>query len=426
MNAPDTATRQSEQSAALAKPPIALDGIRVLDASGAMGQYCGKLFADLGADVILVEPIGGSATRREGPFIEDRVDLESSLAFAYMNTSKRGVTLNLDHREGQSLFHDLASRADLIIESEQPGVMAKRGLGYAKLSAKRPSLVYTSITAFGQTGPYASYGADDLIGLALGGMLYLGGYADSPPIGVYGNQAYAAASLFGAVASMAALYAAEATGGGDHIDVSMQECMVLGLENAAQTYDLEGTIRKRYGGQQRQAAIGAYPCKDGYVFLLAGGIASNRFWIPTVQWLIDERAPGAEALGDPRWLEVKYVVSEEGKRIFASVFEPFTKARTKKELVEAAIQRRIPLAPVSTPADVLQNRQLKHRGFFVEVMNRFAGRPIQMPGAPYKLFGTPWRIARPAPALGEHNREVFAEIGLAAPDLAALFASGVI
>ena len=426
MNVPGKAPHATKHTAASIDARSALAGIRVLDASGAMGQYCGKLFADLGADVILVEPVGGSATRREGPFIDDRVGLESSLTFAYMNTSKRGITLNLDHAEGQSLLRDLAAQADLVIESERPGLMAERGLGYSELSARRSSLVYTSITAFGQSGPYAAYGADDLIGLALGGMLYLGGYTDSPPIGVYGNQAYSAASLFGAVASMAAVYAAETTGAGDHIDVSMQECMVLGLENAAQTYDLEGTVRKRYGGQQRQAAIGAYPCKDGYVFLLAGGIASNRFWIPTVQWLVEERAPGAEALTDPRWLEVKYVMSEEGKRIFGSVFEPFTRARTKKELVEAAVQRRIPLAPVSTPADVLQNRQLQHRQFFVEVMNSFAGRPIRMPGAPYKLFGTPWQISRPAPSLGEHNREIFGEIGRDAHDLAALFAAGVI
>src|SRR5262249_33883466 len=157
-----------------------------------------------------------------GPFIDDRVSLESSLAFAYMNTSKRGITLDLECAEGQSIFRELAAQADLIIESDRPGRMAERGLGYADLSARRPNLVYTSITAFGQTGQYADYGADDLIGLALGGMLYLGGYTDSPPIGVHGNQAYAAASLFGAVASMAAVYAAEAGGAGDHIDVSMQ------------------------------------------------------------------------------------------------------------------------------------------------------------------------------------------------------------
>ena len=407
-------------------PPAALDGIRVLDLSGPIGNYCGKLFADLGADVILVEPPCGSRLRREGPFIGNDPTMEASLNFAYMNTSKRGITLDLDHADGQAILRRLARTADLVIDSERPGVMARRGLDHATLAQDRPSLVMTSITAFGQTGPYAGYEADDLVTLALGGMLYLGGYHDGPPMAAYGNQAYAAASLFGAIASMAAIYAAEAHGKGDYIDVSAQESIVMAMENAAQFFELEGTVRKRYGGQQRQAGSGVYRCKDGYVVMLAGGIAANRFWRRTTKWLLDSGVSNAAEFEKPEWLQMKFLSTAEAKAAFHHIFDPFAANRTKAELYEAGRERQIPIAPVATPAEILANPQLRHRGYFVDVWNHFAGRNITMPGAPYLFSATPWRVARPAPRLGEHTSDVLAETGLGAADLQALRAVGAI
>src|SRR5690606_31216975 len=155
-------------------------------------------------------------------------------------------------------------------------------------------LVYTSITPFGQTGPYTSFVADDLTLLALGGMLYLGGYADGIPVSAYGQQAYMAASVFAAVATRGALLTAEETGEGEHVDVSAQECVVMAMENAIQFFELEGTVRKRYGGQQRQAGSGVFPCKDGYFVLLAGGIAANRFWKRFLGWMADESVEGSQ------------------------------------------------------------------------------------------------------------------------------------
>ncbi|MBI3068852.1 MAG: CoA transferase [Betaproteobacteria bacterium] len=406
--------------------PAALAGLRVLDLSGPLGQYCGKMFADMGADVILIEPPQGAATRREPPFIDDEPGVERSLSFAYFNTSKRGVTLDLDCAQGQALFRRLAATADLVLETEKPGVMARRGLTHAELTALRPMLVMTSITPFGQTGPYANYEAEDLVALAMGGLLYLGGYPDIAPSRVYGNQACLGASMFGAVASMLALPEAEASGEGQHVDVSMQECVVMALETAVQYYDLEGTIRKRYAGQQRFAGTGVFPCKDGYVYMMAGGIGANKFWALSVQWLLDEKLPGVERLHGEQWTRVDYLLTGEAKRIFAEVFAPFALTRTKAELYHEGQRRRIPLAPINTPADMLASPQLRHRGYFIEVAHALRGRPLLMPGAPYRLSRTPWRVGRPAPQLGEHNAEVLGEIGVVRDELESLRSRGVI
>src|ERR1700730_15586851 len=223
--------------------PAAAAGALVLDLSGLAGQYCGKQFADLGADVVLVEPVGGSSVRREGPFLDDRAHAEFRLQCAYVNCGTRGIAVDLDGPEGQQITRQLARDADLIIESENPGLMKRRRLGFASLVASNPKLVMTSVTPFGQTGPYANYAAGDIVALALGGLLYLGGYPDTSPIAAYGNQAYLAAAQFASVASMMALLAADegAETTGRHVDVSIQECVTMGLETAIQYYDLEKT-----------------------------------------------------------------------------------------------------------------------------------------------------------------------------------------
>lgn len=414
----------SPEAAPHARGP--LDGIRVLDLTGPAGNYCGKMFADLGADVILVEAPGGSALRREGPFAGGMVNIEASLAFAYMNTSKRGITLDLGHKEGQEILRALAGTADLLLVTERPGEMAHRGLDHDALARLKPSLVYASITPFGQSGPYADYAAEDIVSMALGGMLYLAGYPDAAPLEAYGNQAHVAASLFTAVAAMTALLAAEETGRGEFIDVSIQECVVMGLENAAQFYDLEGVVRKRYAGEQRQAGSGVYHCKDGMIYMLAGGVASNRFWRNSVTWLMDEKVPGAEDLAAEQWQDMAYLATAEAKDRFAAIFNPFALTRTKSEFYEIGQRRRIPICPVSTPADILESRQLQYRKFFAEVENPILGRPVTMPGAPYKFSATPWAARRRAPTLGEHTLEVLREIGLGAEDAEVLLRERII
>jgi len=404
----------------------ALAGLRVLDLSGPMGNYCGKLLADMGADVVLVEPPAGTHLRHEPPFISDVPGIERSLSFAYHNTSKRGITLNLETARGQELLLQLAAAADVLIETEKPGVMEQRGLGYGTLARLRPGVVMTRITAFGQTGPYAQYEGEDLIGLALSGFLNLAGYPDVAPSRVYGNQAFLCAAMYGAVATLLAVLDAEACGEGQEVDVSMQECVVLALENSVQFYDLEGSVRQRYAGEQRFAGTGVFECADGYVYLMAGGVGENKFWGKTLDWLSAEGVQGVERLHGPQWLEHEWLKTAEAKRIFDEVFTTWAKTRSKSALYHGGQARHIPIAPINSPSDLLANEQLRHRGHFVQVTHMLHEQPLTMPGAPYRLSATPWRIQRRAPTLGEHNAEIYGELGLGVQDLEPLFAAGVI
>jgi benzylsuccinate CoA-transferase BbsE subunit len=405
--------------------PAALEGLRVLDLSGAMGNYAGKLFADMGADVILVEPVAGTELRREPPFIDGIAGTERSLNFAYQNTSKRGIALDLDTASGQHLFRELAATADLVIETFPPGWMDARGIGYEALNRIKPALSVASITPFGQTGPYAQMQATDLVGLALGGLLHMGGYRDAAPTQAHGDQAFKCAAMYGAVAAMLAVTQAELTGQGQHVDISMQECVTLALENAAQTYDLEGTIRQRPLGDQRFAGYGLFPCKDGYIFLGSRGIGNSPAWSRSMEWFKDEGMVGAERLLGPEWSDLAYLKSDEARDVFGDLFITWAKQHTKAWLYTEGQKRGIPLAPVSTPADLMENPQLRARGHFVPFTHPLLKQAAEMPGAPYVLSGTPWQIRREAPRLGEHTREVLGEIGVAPEEVSRLVSMGV-
>ena len=200
----------------------------------------------------------------------------------------------------------------------------------------------------------------------------------------------------------------------------------MAMENAAQFFDLEGTVRKRYAGIQRFAGTGVFECRDGYIYMMAGGIGANKFWSYSLQWLLDEKVPGAERLQGERWNDIDYLMTDEAKRIFAEVFAPWARTRTKAELYHEGQRRHIPLAPINTPADILGSEQLAHREYFVRVPNPQRDEPLLMPGAPYQLSRTPWRIARPAPRLGEHNAEVLGAAGIGRGELEQLAGAGVV
>jgi benzylsuccinate CoA-transferase BbsE subunit len=407
----------------------ALTGLRIVDMSGMAGQYCGKMFADLGAEVILVEPPGGSSVRRGGPFLNDRPHHETSLTFTYFNTGKRGIVLDLDCQAGQAIMRRLTAGANLLIETEKPGVMNARGLDFDSLTTSAPNIIVTSITPFGQSGPFARYEAEDLILLAIGGLLSLGGYVDTTPIAAYGNQAYLAGAQFAAVASLMALLANERERGnarGRHIDISIQECVVLALENAAQFFDLENITRRREGGQQKLAGMGLFRCLDGYVYLMAGGIASSSFWDNTIGWFEQEGVEGASQLKEDRWRKHEFLETAEAKASFESIFAPFAARHTKSHLYSAGQAHRIPICPVNTTKDIVENRQLISREFFAQVEHTFSRQSLKVPGAPYRLTKTPWCLSRPSPMLGEHTAEVLSELGFGAGEQAAFFKAGVL
>lgn len=382
-------------------PAGALEGLRVADLAGPYGNYCGKLYADLGADVVLVEPPEGAESRRRQPFTAEG----ESLWFCYHNANKRGVIAE----PGSAALVAVIRGSDVVIGSGAAGWPSAWGIDLGALRREQPRLVVVSVTPFGLSGPYADFDGTDIVCLALGGLLALGGYGDGAPLQAAGEQALQSAQLFAAVGGAMAVLNAEATGDGQLVDVSAQESVAMALEHAIQYYDLEGITRGRQTGRQRGAGAGLYTCADGWVYLFVGGIASGRFWQRFVDWLRDEKAEGAAELSDPAWGERKYFDSAEAKETFLRIFETFTATRKREDLYHGAQSRGIPLAPVREPSEVVASEQLRLHEFFRPVATP-DGHSILAPGAPYTLAETPWLQRRPAPRLGEHTAEILAGI----------------
>ena len=389
----------------------ALAGLKVLDLGGEISNYCGRMFAQLGAEVILVEPIGGSSYRSASP---KSTASGESLRFFYDNCDKSSIGIDLSTVQGKQVFGRLADSADLLLDDQTEHNLEEHGLDYATLSTLFPKLTKTAITPFGLEGPYAHFKATDATCMAFGGMLWLGGYDEGPPVQAAGRQSFRAGSLFGAVASMAALLS-PASPSAELIDVSVQACVSLGLENAIQFYDLEGHVRRRHGGKQKQAGFGVFPCKDGYVFLIAGGIGGNRFWMNFTNWMKSENVPNAGELEQERWWDRSFVESEEAKDRFWEIFTEYAADRSKQELLSAAIHWNVPLSPVKTLPEVHSSEQLHARGFFTQAT--VGNENVDVPGAPYQLSNTPWVSDSPAPELGEHTDQILSGMGFTFDDI---------
>lgn len=405
----------------------ALAPCRVLDLTGEIGALCTRLLAGMGADVVRVEPPGGHPARRRGPFYHGVPHPERSLYWFQMNLGKRSITLNLKSADGRALFRRLAGTADVVVESLPVGELARLGLGYAALSTLNPRLVLVSISVFGQTGPQAHAGGGDLIGMAAGGLMYLCGDRDRPPVRPTVEQGNAEAGIHAAVATMVAHQRRERTGRGVHVDVSMQECMLWTLANNHLLWPVTGTIPQRAGGA-RAGVEGArliYPAADGYI----GFMRRPEHHSALKRWLDDMRieldfdiAAWPGRLGQSGSMPPP----EQVARLEAALADYFAR-HPKGELARDGQARGMVIAEVSTPQDLVESEHLRARGFWQQVAHPELDDTLTYPGAPFRLSETPWRPDRRPPLCGEHNVEIYcSELGLSRAELAALTAAGAI
>jgi benzylsuccinate CoA-transferase BbsE subunit len=426
----------------------ALEGVRVLDLAGEVGVYAAKLLADLGADVVRVEPPDGDPARCVGPFYHDEPSPERSLHFFNLNTNKRSITLDVAHPEARPLFERLVRGADALIETFPPGWLDARGLGYAALSKLRPELIMTSVTGFGQDGPHAQWQWADIVGVAMSGMMTLAGDKADPPNMPFGYQGYIGAGIQAAAGTLMALLWRDQSGEGQHVDVSMQEAISINQETAMQTYDMTNAIRTRTGSRGALPidvpGIGVYPCADGHVFAYLG-TPGGAGWPVMLEWMTREGKAGD--LNDPpyvdviRQLNLRYLTglmalaSEPAKPQEAlkalqhiyDVFAAFCASMSKWTLYEEGQKQRLMFGIVSTPEDLVINPQLEYRRWLQDVRHDELGETLRYPGPPYRLSETPWQVRRRAPLPGEHNLEVFrGELGMTDAELDALRAKGVV
>ncbi len=375
--------------------PQALDGVRVLELAGAEGEYCGKLLADFGAEVIKVEPPGGSPSRNEPPFKDHRPGPDRSLPFLYFNANKKSVTADLGTEAGRDRVRRLARTADVVVESAVPGTLPAMGLGYADLRPANPRLVYASVTAFGQTGPYSGYRWSGLVAFAMGGLMYVSGKPSAPPVNAPGAQAFLVGSAHAALAVLMALWRVRQGGPGQHIDVSMMDCLAA-MENMVSRSASTGVHPRRDGTQHRFATPGTiYRCRDGFVHIFVTNSQPGA-WDRFVDWLGRPEALAAGEFNDPVFRRAHVA---EVDRVVSTVLAELPKEKVYEELQA----RHIPCAPVNTPLEFVRDRHIESRGFAVGTVHPRLG-PMEFPGRAYKTVS--WRFRHHAPAVGEHDAEL--------------------
>lgn len=406
-------------------PQQALEGVLVLEhAQLVAGPYCAKLLASMGAEVIKLEPPKGDASRRVAPFVHDKVDQEHSCIYLYLNTNKKSVTLNLDTITGQGIFSQLTKEADVLIEDTEPGTMEALGLGYPALKERNPRLVVTSLTAFGQTGPSSHYKTYPMNRYHAGGnpSLIKGSeeHLDRPPVKGAGFLGDYEAGLNAAVATVATLYAQKQTGAGEHIDVSAQESM-LALNRmmavAGATAVLGSGGNRPADRRTRLLAYGGlFLCKDGYVQIQA---SFEKHWEILLR-----------LMGDPEWGRdprfATYAKRSKHRDEVNAYLREWAMAHTRRELYEMSLKVGCPLGAYFSPAEVSASPQLEARSFFTEIDHPIAGKG-KYATMPFRLSDVPGTEDRPAPTLGQHNKQVYCDLlGHSKDDLITLKEIGAI
>jgi crotonobetainyl-CoA:carnitine CoA-transferase CaiB-like acyl-CoA transferase len=394
--------RRSEVSEA------ALSNVKVLDLTHYIaGPYCTKLLADYGAEVVKIEKPGeGDGARRMGPFLNDEPHPEKSGLFLYLNNNKKSITLNLKTDTGAKIFKELVKEADVVVENFSPGVMSRLGLDYAALDKINPRLVMTSISNFGQDGPYRDYKSAHIVGWAMAGWRYTDGLPGRPPVQPGGWLTHYVAGLYGAVGTMGALNHQDETGIGQHVDISLWEALLLIAPYHTVMYAYSGMLHQPLG----RAYVGIVPCKDGYI-----GI--NCFNQP--QWELLCKFMGMpQMLEDSRFATFGLMALLHVDEAI-ELITPWAMERTKDEIFHSGQEWRVPTGLVPTSEEILSLAQFQARDFFVEVDHPKIGKVTQ-PGAPFKMSETPWQMRRAAPLLGEHNDEFYGELGYSKEDLVRL------
>ncbi len=391
---------------------------RVLDLTDERGQLAGALLASLGAEVILVEPTEGSRSRSLGPWSPGPEDSRQSLSHWSYNRGKKSVVLDLATGSGRDTLRDLAAGADVLIESGLPGELRSLGLGYHDLAAINPALVYVSITAFGQDGPKSSWPATDLTVMASAMTLALTGDADRPPVRVSIPQAFLHAGADAATGALMALHERRSSGLGQHVDVSAQQSCLQATQSTVLSVPLRCPVPQRAAGGVRAGDLEVrlvFPCRDGHVSItFLFGPAIGPFTARFMEWIYEEGGCD-EATRDKDWIAYGLLLAsgeeplDEYRRV-QGVVEAFTRTKTKAELLDTALHRRLLIAPVSTLEDLATSEQLADREFwdFVEDPS-LSDQPIRAPGPMAQLSATPLaRMGRP-PRLGEHTESVTSE-----------------
>ena len=404
---------------------LPLDGVRVLDLSVmTTGPFCTRMLADYGADVLKIEPPAGDPARRHGPFFRDEPDAEKSGLFLFLNANKRAITLNPSTERGRLIFLELVREADIVVENFKPGVMAELGLSYEELRAVNPRTVVTSVTNFGQDGPYRDWEATDLTLYAMGGSMLANGDPDLEPVKTAGQMASYHAGYCAALATTIALWRAERTGEGDHVDVSFFETAMQSTDS--RLLRILGYQYNNYTitGRLSMAAIiglgtGVYPCVDGYFELTAGVAMFERI----------ARMIGAERLfEDPNWNTPTALAVPERADEFNALLVPWCLERTKQQIREACMEFGVLGAPVNTVGELFDDPSFKSRGFFQTIDHPAVG-PLTYPGYNFRVHagdGEPMPGRRPAPLLGQHTVEVLNGIGIEGAEVARLRSQGVV
>jgi crotonobetainyl-CoA:carnitine CoA-transferase CaiB-like acyl-CoA transferase len=413
--------------------PGPLAGLKVLELADETGQFCGKLLADLGAGVIKIEPPGGARNRTVGPFVDDVPHPERSLSFWYYNTSKRGITLDLQTADGGALFKRLAASSDVILETFRPGFLASLGLGYDVLHEANAGLILCSLTPFGQTGPWRDYLSSDLLHMAAGGEMASCGYDEAdvpnaPPIAPGGGNAWHMGCHYATMAIMAALVYRTVSGQGQFIDASIHEACALTTEAAIANYIYRGETLRRQTG--RHHAAGPTPrtqfrAKDGtYVTaLISGGLNPRN--VRNLADLMDSYGMAGD-LKDPAYQDPAFIAAN-ASHIIDELLAAFIASLPAEEVYHAAQERGFTWGAVRTTEALLDDAHLHDRGFWKQVEHAELGRSVVYPGEPAIYNGSPWRISRRAPLIGEHNVEIFCgELGLSPGELAMLAENRVV